>query len=988
MTGRIMNANLLEAIATTFALEVPKVALLVLPTTAPVKSALKELRDMGVDARSIDLHDVDRGKPDLIKSTLKKFRSQPLRRPKEEADEEEAPYLLVTTIASVRGLDFPEMSHVFLAGIPEEFDDYLHAAGRVGRFGSEGKVVSFFEEVEEEKAALLYRKLKISLSEFEHMARICHLLLLFLLHLVVGQPQQSQSSSSSSSLSSSSSNNGGSSSSSSSSSPTASVVSFVTSVPVASRTIVADGHTSISTSFSPTTVISTIQTHSSTSTATHTSTSTTPSPTQPSGPVLDTTLDPGFGVLGALLILTVCLSLILKFGVLVAVHPPNTTLRGLFVLACGVAGIAGGGISIFFWQQTKYFIGAWGGFAVGLWVQTFRSGGLIHAIGFQWILYASCATVGFVLCTIPKLHYHTMILGTAFTGASAFMLGVDCFSTAGLKEFANTSFPLTQTMAIEIGLIAAVALAGTAIQLQVLQTLKRKLAEINAEEEKREQVAEEKAVKRFEHVQHDLDEWEKEHGSKMMKRSESDSATPLIGKDVEDPPPSTPGGESVTAVGHPRQRTRSGLSDYGMPQERPLSRFSQTPGLLPTMNLGMGLDSELPSNMVTPEARLNDPDLLAKESLLAEIQTIRRSIEALKSEGGSISGDSRRHSLSFHSRTLSGDLAQAQAQSASLGLPRPRERVRSMDAVISLGEKSIESLGANRPVSTPLKDDDWDAYLRERRLFQPPSGPSAPIAPTYVAPIPRPSSAIVQLPESVTEALAARKLRESAFDPVSTDDERVVASGSKRSPYAERPVKPPRRSNSLGPVTILPPHAPQASKPEPEATPAPRTFTYEELLERHQAKLRSLQEPVSKREREEAELAAVKARWEKRQAAEKEAMTRKLAEKEAARKAKDENRKSKGEKRNEGANDRPSSMSLDRLGGPGGKRLSTAKVEEWKKYQQGASASTSDKRNPPSASRRRPPADEQGVLPFPNTTPAPRKASATDTRRSRRDRAA
>lgn len=84
----------------------------------------------------------------------------------------------------------------------------------------------------------------------------------------------------------------------------------------------------------------------------------------------------------------VCLTLILKFGVLVAVHPPSKTLRGLFVLACGVAGIAGGGISIFFWQQTKYFIGAWGGFSVGLWVQTFRSGGLIHAIGFQWILYA------------------------------------------------------------------------------------------------------------------------------------------------------------------------------------------------------------------------------------------------------------------------------------------------------------------------------------------------------------------------------------------------------------------------------------------------------------------------------------------------------------------------------------------------------------------------------------------------------------------------
>lgn len=552
-------------------------------------------------------------------------------------------------------------------------------------------------------------------------------------------------------------------------------------------------------------------------------------------------------------------------------------------------------------------------------------------------------------------------------------------------KFADKAFPLSQTIAIEIGLIAAVALAGAAVQLQVLSILKRKLAEINAEEEKREKLAEEKAVRRFDHVKHDLDEWEKEHGNKMMKRSESDSAAPLINKDVEDPPPSTPGGESVTAIGHPRQRTRSNLSDYGMPHERPLSRFSQTPGLLPAMNLGNGLDSELPSSMVTPEMKLNDPDLFAKESLLAEIQTIRRSIEALKSEAGSISGDSRRHSMSFHSRTFSGELGQVQAQSSSLGAARPRERVRSMDVFSSLGENNTDGAKIGRPTSTPLKDDDWDAYLRERKLFQPPGGTSAPIAPTYVAPIPRPSSALVQLPEAVTEALAARKARENALDPVSTDDERINAGGYKRSPHAERPVKPsaPRRSNSLGPVTILPP---RASKREPEAAPAPRTFTYEELVERHQAKMRSLQEPVSKREKEEVELATVKAQWERKQAAEKQAMARKLAEKEAAlaKKGKDDSHRAKGEKRNEGGDSiaRPPSMNLDKLGGTGGKRLSSAKVEEWKKYQEGASASTSDKRNVVSSRRR--PADEQGVLPFPNTTPTPRGASTTDKRRSRR----
>ena len=59
----------------------------------------------------------------------------------------------------------------------------------------------------------------------------------------------------------------------------------------------------------------------------------------------------------------------------------------MFVLACSVAGIVGGALTIFFWKATKYFIGAWGGFAFGLWVQCFRNGGLIPSVGLRWILY-------------------------------------------------------------------------------------------------------------------------------------------------------------------------------------------------------------------------------------------------------------------------------------------------------------------------------------------------------------------------------------------------------------------------------------------------------------------------------------------------------------------------------------------------------------------------------------------------------------------------
>ncbi|KAF8511690.1 hypothetical protein JB92DRAFT_3083430 [Gautieria morchelliformis] len=801
---------------------------------------------------------------------------------------------------------------------------------------------------------------------------------------------------------------------------------IVTSIPV-TRTTVSSGSTVQITSFAPTTLLSTIAPNITATPTANATANATATPTQSSGPVLETRVDPAFGVLGALLILTglpsaflghknrwssffltgfytlslVCLSLILKFGVLVAIHPPNKTLRGLFVLACGVSGIAGGGVSIFFWQQAKYFIGAWGGFSIGLWVQCFRDGGLIRPIGFRWILYIGCGAVGFILCTIPKLHYHILITGTAITGASAFILGVDCFTTAGLKEFyvynlgfttlfpkfAGMPFPLSQTMDVEIGLIAAVSLMGIAVQLRVLRILKRKLAEINEEEQKREALAEEKAVMRFEHVQSDLAEWEKDHGNYSHGKHGSElSGVPLM-KDVDDAQASTPGGDS-TLIGH-RVRTRSGVSDFVLPDEllgtgpRPVSRFSQNPGLLPAMNLGLGLDSELPGGLVDTDQRPVDPDLMKKEELLAEIQTIRKSIDALRSEsGGSNSGDSRRPSLSLHSRTLSAEPAQAQASQSQHRPARPaRDRVHSMDILSSFDNRLAEANSINRPASTPLREDDWDAYVRERKLFQPPSGPSAPIVTTLTTPVARPASAFMAVPEAVSDALARRQARESQFEvggqSKALEDPGHVSGSSSQTPPADRPDVGPsrtrRRSSTGGLVNILPPRP----TTKVEATSAtPRTRTFEELVERHQQKIRTLQDPLSKREKEQADLAAARSRWERSKAAEKEAMARKRAEKEAAlaKKGKDDSRRSKGQgsrpKADGVRHSRP--ISADRLAamGSGGKHASTAKVQEWQKYQQEVEKEAGQ----PS---------EQGVLPFPNTTPHARGVSTGDRRRSR-----
>lgn len=94
-----------------------------------------------------------------------------------------------------------------------------------------------------------------------------------------------------------------------------------------------------------------------------------------------------FFLIGFYTLSLVCFTLIVKFGVLQANNPPSPTLRGLYVLSSVIAGAAGGGIAIFFWKATRYFIGGWGGLAFGLFIQCVRNGGLIVPVGFRWIMY-------------------------------------------------------------------------------------------------------------------------------------------------------------------------------------------------------------------------------------------------------------------------------------------------------------------------------------------------------------------------------------------------------------------------------------------------------------------------------------------------------------------------------------------------------------------------------------------------------------------------
>ena len=135
MTPSPFSPNVLEAIATCFALDVPRLGLLVIPSSAPVNRAVYELRRLGVNAQGSHFENI------LDKATL-----------------------LVGTTATTRGLDLDGLTHVFIIGIPEgpqvngkSVDAYIHLAGRVGRFGNTGRVITLCTNLEGDKMLRILR---------------------------------------------------------------------------------------------------------------------------------------------------------------------------------------------------------------------------------------------------------------------------------------------------------------------------------------------------------------------------------------------------------------------------------------------------------------------------------------------------------------------------------------------------------------------------------------------------------------------------------------------------------------------------------------------------------------------------------------------------------------------------------------------------------------------------------------------------------------
>lgn len=180
--------------------------------------------------------------------------------------------------------------------------------------------------------------------------------------------------------------------------------------------------------------------------------------------------------------------------------PISDARQGGFIVGVIAGGAAGGGLATLRPTFFHCFGSVLGGFCFAMWLLTLKQSSLLGQDTLKNSIFLaafSLVSLGFY-CNTRTRHYLVMF-SSCFSGATAFIIGVDCVSCAGLKEFwawtwnlpndelfpidADT-YPLETGMKAELGVTVVLFLLGVVFQWAQLKPIKEQL--IRKEEERNE----------------------------------------------------------------------------------------------------------------------------------------------------------------------------------------------------------------------------------------------------------------------------------------------------------------------------------------------------------------------------------------------------------------------------------------------------------------------------------------------------------------------
>lgn len=239
-------------------------------------------------------------------------------------------------------------------------------------------------------------------------------------------------------------------------------------------------------------------------------------------------------------------------------NPPVTdAVQGAFFVAAFIPALLAGGIAYIFKDITEGLGCMLGGFCLSMWFLVLKPGGLITSSAGKAIFIGVLSAVGWGLSFSRYTRTYGLIGCTSFAGATATVIGIDCFSRAGLKEFwlylwgkqgcapktshptnrqadlNDNTFPLftntyphTRGIRVEIACIIIITLLGIASQMKLWKIVKARREQRDAarrqKEEEQRRMDEETGRKIMEETDREKAQWEAVYGNKNYGERNAD----------------------------------------------------------------------------------------------------------------------------------------------------------------------------------------------------------------------------------------------------------------------------------------------------------------------------------------------------------------------------------------------------------------------------------------------------------------------------------
>jgi hypothetical protein len=219
----------------------------------------------------------------------------------------------------------------------------------------------------------------------------------------------------------------------------------------------------------------------------------------------------------------------------------SNAIQGAYMVAAVVTGLIFGAVSLVFQEVTDGLGCMLGSFCFAMWILVLAPGGVIHSTAGRGILIGVITVAGFGLSFSHYTRMYALLCCTSFAGATITILGVDCFSRAGLKEFwlflwklnpeqfplETNTYPITRGIRVEIACIIVVFLLGLVSQFKLWKVIKAR-REQSEQERKRvenERIEAEAAIGRDveANTQRERADWEAAYGEKNATKVQADS---------------------------------------------------------------------------------------------------------------------------------------------------------------------------------------------------------------------------------------------------------------------------------------------------------------------------------------------------------------------------------------------------------------------------------------------------------------------------------